>query len=590
MTPQKVIFFSPFAGIWLHAMPEALVAKELQRAGADVTYVTCDGILASGCAVMSAHSMPAHAGVEERERICAMCRKQRDMIVSALGVESVTIESLVDDAARTEVREMVAKVTEQTITDVTVEDLPVGRYALHETVIHFKLSDLSEMTPAAFEHFKVDLKHTLLAMKATRAILERFRPQRIVTYNTHYSLNFAMMNLAERQGVAVYGLHASNNMAKRMLGLYVFRRDMVILYRDMIRRFEEQLYCVPAHATGITDATDHFIGLTSAGSIFVYSAPRQRDQFNVREFFGIGDHQKVLLATLSSYDELYSSQVLGVMEKHELMFPTQVEWIAELIAWARARPDVFLIIRVHPREFPNRRDSVHSTHAKRLAAEFDSLPPNVRINWPTDNVSLYDVATEVDVGLNGWSSAGKELSLLGIPVVLFTKDILYYPSSLNMLGTTRAHYFQLIDQALASGWSLDRVRNTYRWLAIEYNLSTVDISDGFSYSEARTRTLARRIRDRVMRHLDPWRTQRTNLRALHRPLRNGRTFVRAILEDIPVIALQLEERKVLAARDENRLLRAELERILQQAYPDTPASRPLMQRLHSAVPILESDA
>jgi len=586
MTQQKVLFFSPFAGIWLHAMPEALVAKELQRAGANVTYVTCDGILASGCAVMSAHALPATAGAEERERICTMCRKQRDMIVDALGVESVTIESLVDEAARAEVQQTVAKATEQNMTEVRVEDLPVGRYALHETVIHFKLSDLGEMTAAAFEHFKVDLKHTLLAMKATQAMLRRFSPQRIVTYNTHYSLNFAMMNLAERQGVAVYGLHASNNMAKRLLGLYVFRRDMVILYRDMMRRFEEELHRVPAHAVGITDATDHFIALTSGGSIFVYSAPRQRDQFNVRKFFGINDNQKVLLATLSSYDELYSSQVLGVMEEFSLMFPTQVEWITELIAWARTRPDMFLIIRVHPREFPNRRDAVHSTHAKRLAASFENLPGNVRINWPSDQVSLYDIATEVDVGLNGWSSAGKEISLLGIPVVLFTKDILYYPASLNMLATSKANYFELIDRALATGWSLERVRTTYRWLAVEYNLATVDISDGFTFTEVRRRSLAHRI----LHRLDPYRTQRANLRALRKPLRHGRTFARSILEDIPVVELQLAERKALSATEENRLLRSELGRILQQAYPDMPTSRLLMQRLRSAAPTLEASA
>jgi len=157
-----------------------------------------------------------------------------------------------------------------------------------------------------------------------------------------------------------------------------------------------------------------------------------------------------------------------------------------------------------------------------------------------------------------------------------------------MLATTREHYFQLIDRALASGWSLERVRSTYRWLAVEYNLSTVDISDGFSYREVRRRSLAGRIRDRIMRKLDPYRAQRGNLRALRTPLQHGRTFARAILEDIPVVALQLEERKVLSPGEENRLLRAELERILQQAYPDTPLSRPLMQRLHSAVPILEA--
>src|SRR5207302_7586870 len=99
--------------------------------------------------------------------------------------------------------------------------------------IHFKLSDLSEMTPQAFGHFQVDLKHVLLAFNATKQMLKRFAPQSIVTYNTHYSLNYAMMNLAEHHGVAVYGLHAGGNMAKRLSSLYVFRRDMVVLYRDI---------------------------------------------------------------------------------------------------------------------------------------------------------------------------------------------------------------------------------------------------------------------------------------------------------------------------------------------------------------------
>jgi hypothetical protein len=204
----------------------------------------------------------------------------------------------------------------------------------------------------------------------------------------------------------------------------------------------------------------------------------------------------------------------------------------------------------------------------------------VRINWPTDKVSLYDLATEVDVGLNGWSSAGKELSLLGVPVVLFTGDILFYPSSLNLLATSKSNYFDLIDEALDGGWSFERVRRTYRWLAVEYHLATIDISDGFTFVEqVQPPTRVRRLYARLLRRLDPWRAQRLDARALRRPLRHGRKFVRAILDGIPVVALQMEDRIALSRSDEERLLREEVGRIREHAYADAAPDTPLMRRL-----------
>jgi hypothetical protein len=85
-----------------------------------------------------------------------------------------------------------------------------------------------------------------------------------------------------------------------------------------------------------------------------------------------------------------------------------------------------------------------------------------------------------------------------------------------------------------------------------------------------------------MRRLDPWRTQRADTRGLRRPLRHGRKFARAILDDVPVVALQMEDRIALSPDDEERLLRAEVSRILEHAYADIPSNTPLMQRLRHA--------
>ena len=214
---------------------------------------------------------------------------------------------------------------------------------------------------------------------------------------------------------------------------------------------------------------------------------------------------------------------------------------------------------------PNLRDKVHSTHARRLAEALVDLPSNVRINWPEESISLYDLLPQVDVGLNGWSSTGKELALLGIPVVLFTGDILFYPASLNSLAVDRQDYFRRIDAALASGWSFERARQVLRWMAVEYTLGVIDISDGFTYKEG-ARSLWRRALNRLKRLL----AFRLEARRLRLPVARAELFHKVIMEDAPLVDLQLQADGRLDAQAEDALVRREMGRILSGIYAHVP--------------------
>jgi hypothetical protein len=129
---------------------------------------------------------------------------------------------------------------------------------------------------------------------------------------------------------------------------------------------------------------------------------------------------------------------------------------------------------------------VLSEHARILQAVLADLPRNVKVNWPTDSVSLYDLANIADIFANAWSTAGKEMAWLGLPVVLYSNDLTLYPSSLNYVGTTEPEYFRKIEQALSDGWDPERIRRTYRWCALEYKCASVDISESFARSEHRS--------------------------------------------------------------------------------------------------------
>jgi hypothetical protein len=141
---------------------------------------------------------------------------------------------------------------------------------------------------------------------------------------------------------------------------------------------------------------------------------------------------------------------------------------------------------------------VKSEHARLLEEAFEELPRNAVVNWPADGVSLYDLAEIADVFLNAWSAAGKEMSLLGLPVVLFSAQQQVYPPDLNYVGSSAHDYFAKIEQALAEGWSTERMRATYRWYALEYERATIDIRESFPQSLARRDAQPRRLLDRIL--------------------------------------------------------------------------------------------
>src|SRR6185312_8545638 len=110
-----------------------------------------------------------------------------------------------------------------------------------------------------------------------------------------------------------------------------------------------------------------------------------------------------------------------------------------------------------------------------------------------------------DVFLNAWSASGKEMALLGLPVVVYAPELLAYPPSLNYVSESRDGYFDNIEKALRDGWSIERTRMTYRWCVLEYERAIVDLRESFSNNlsrpPGRIRSLARRVLDRIDPHV-----------------------------------------------------------------------------------------
>jgi hypothetical protein len=506
----KVLFFSPHAAVWRHAFPEALVAEALSQHGHEIVYVSCGGLLRSHCIPMSAYLVGFGASDAEKQRICSTCAGNERIVRDEFGFAGETLAALVDAEDLAFADGVVAGVDLANCLDLVVDGIEVGRLAMYELLLDAKKSSL-DFTPGEWAQYRSDLRNVLVVQRVVQRLLDSIRPDRIVLYNALYSINRTVSRIAEQRGIPQYFLHAGGNLARRLSTLIVARGHTLSFYDHMREKWHD-LCDRPRGQRALSAVTDHFLEVTRGRSEYAYSRSPDGDGMDLRKRFGIEPERKILCAMMSSYDERFAAETVGALRSdHELLFRTQVDWIRALAAHVAGRDDVALIVRIHPREFSKRAGRL-SEHAQMLQKALTDLPPNVIVNWPADNISLYDIANVTDAVASAWSSSGKEMALLGIPVVLYSPELIAYPADLNYTGTKRDEYFALIDKALAEGWSSDWIRAVYRWCALEYSDCLIDISSSYGPPEGRAVPVVARAINRALRRLSPQREQTRDCR------------------------------------------------------------------------------
>jgi hypothetical protein len=495
---MKILFFSPYALIDVHAIPDALLAKSLRYAGHETLHVSCDGLFNSYCIAMSAVGLGYFDDQVKKDAICRNCKVKRDKINSTFEAPSTHLEKYLaaDDFQLAD--SICAKATPENWFDFEYDGIDVGKYAAYELVLNDKINSKA-FTADQWRKYQVDLRNALCVLIGIRKIFDEFRPERVVMYNNLYSANSTVCAVAEQRGVKYYSLHAG--------GHHVHMRSHITIYRGRgSRRLTpygqawKDVQGRPLSPAEIDKVNLHIRELLLAKSPWVYSIKSvNMKSEDLRTFFHAREDQKVLLVTMSSEDEKFAGSLVDIPhQRGEPIFKSYFEWISFLVEWAAKRPDIMLIIRVHPREFPNKRERVLSAQAKIQKDYFVDLPENVKVNWPEDNISLYDLLKIVDLGLNSSSTAGLDMVLFGIPVVIIDENqLIPYPRDLNIFAENKDDYVEKIEQSLSLPWDLKRVIHAYRWLSFLYQIEEIDISDGYFPKRKGFVNWAQRILSRV---------------------------------------------------------------------------------------------
>lgn len=477
---MKIVSFCSYPSAWPLVFAEASIASALQKRGHDVLFITPGSAFERRLGLMN-------------ERI----------VRSGFRLKGYEIDKVLTDHDRQEAETFIKNSTKETLGELVFDSIPIGRLALYEFLVQHKKMD-AELTQKEWVACQPHVKNTLISYFACHSILTREKPDAVLMYNTLYSTNQVWERYAKQKDVAVYFLHHGANLSDREDTLIIGKND-TFYHLQELKKIWATVREVPAPADMLHAVTDHFLALLKGTHYFAYSAPKSKKSVSPRNLLGIKAGQRVLVATMGSYDEQFAARYTGAWEiPKEPLFSSQAEWIRALVNYVKDRPDLCLVIRVHPREFPNKRELVKSEHAMMLENIFKELPENVKVNWPTDNLSIYDLAQETDVFLNSWSSAGAEMSILGIPVVLYAPELPPYPSDLNYSARDRNDYFENIELALKKGWDYEKIRHAYRWFVLYYGRTTMRFRDKSKTSDMTSSATIRTNIHSLYRQLPVW--------------------------------------------------------------------------------------
>ena len=474
-----ILIFAPHSAIWAHAFPEALIAETLQQANHRVIYIACGEIFKSYCICM--HGLEQSASLKQKEVVCKTCNSNKEIIKKNFDFKGYDIKEFITIEEENNVEKILHQTTTENFLELKIDGIEIGRTALYETLLHYKKSNL-DFSKDEWIRYLNALRNTLLSFFASRRIIEQKNPDRVLAYNSLYSVNRICFLIAEARGIPTYSLHAGYNLSNR-LETMIISSSSTFKFNQNLKRYWSFYKDIPCSPESIKVVTNHFLELFKGQHFLAYSSAK-RNTVNIRNLFKIKNNQKLLVATMSSYDERFAGEVIGALPQHSnLIFPNQIEWLKGLIEFVKQREDLFLVIRVHPREFPNKRDPVLSQHSQLLQQAITNLPSNVKLNWPEDNISIYDLAEYTDLFLNAWSSVGEEMSLFGFPVLIYSDDLVFYPSDINYIAINQEDFLTKIDIALSDGWNFERIRFAYRWYVLKFIHSIVDLSDSIRWNK-----------------------------------------------------------------------------------------------------------
>lgn len=401
---RRVLVAPGAGGFHLGVLVESSVAVALALRGAAVEVLLCDSALA-GCQLTEIGGVsPEGLRSAPPQPRCGKCEKRGRAIFAPLGFKTHWLGQAVSPEQKLEARRIVAAIPFAAMSSYAHDGLAVGEHAVAGALRYFARGDFVG-EPHAEEVVRQYLYSALITVFGMESILEQGKFHVACLNHGIYVPQGLIGEVCRRRGVHV----VTWNPAYRKSS-FIFSHDDSY-HHTMIAEPTSQWesLCWSASLERDTLAYLQSRRLGTQDWIWFHNEPEE-DLKRMTQAIG-NDFQRPTIALLTNV--FWDAQ----LHYRSNAFASMLEWVLETIRYFSRRPELDLVIRVHPAELrggiPSRQLLVPEIHRV-----FPQLPGNVFVVGPESEVSTYSLSERCNAVLIYNTKTGIEVSSLGIPVVV----------------------------------------------------------------------------------------------------------------------------------------------------------------------------
>ncbi len=400
----KVLIANNVAGFYPSTIFESLLAAALTVRGVQVHVVQCDRVLPA-CLKTKFSNSPPDAVIDGsfRNRICDRC-VEMGQAFTQLGVEVHLFSEQLTLTDREEIAAIVAETPVDEIPAFQLDGQAIGEHALAGCLRYFSTGNLDEQ-PHSDGVLRKYFQASLVSARVMEKILGVHNFTAACFHHGIYVPQGIVSEVCRSRDVRV----VTWNVAYR-------KRCFIFSHGDT---YHHTMLDEPVSTWRDMEFTD-----THDEVIRKYLASRWHGSQDWIYFHDTPDDDVATLVEETGID--LSKPIIGmltnVMWDAQLhyranAFPNMLDWILKTVEYFATRPDLQLLIRVHPAELrglqPSRQFVVDE-----IAKVFPTLPPNVFVIPPESNVNTYAAMSRCNTTIIYGTKTGVELTSMGIPVIV----------------------------------------------------------------------------------------------------------------------------------------------------------------------------
>lgn len=427
-----VLIATSAGGFLPGAIVESMLAVALTLRGAQVHVLLCDELLPACIqGMMHTSDVEEYATYGPRRSLCATCFGPGNTMYQPLGLPIHRYSEFISEDEQQAARKLSAEIAYPEIGNYRLDGLAVGEHALAGTLRFFARGNL-EGEPQAEAILRRYFNASLLTTYATRRLLRTYPFASACFHHGIYVPQGLIGEVARQENVRVVNW----NPAYRKHCFIFSHHDTYhhTLLEEPIATWHNMDWTPEMEDEIIEYLKSRWRG--TRDWIWFHEKPEE-DLSSIAAELGV-DFSRPCVGMLTNV--MWDAQ----LHYRANAFPNMLEWVLQTIRYFAARPELQVLIRVHPAEIRGTLPSRQPIVAE-IQRVFPTLPENVFLIPPESQVSTYAAMSQCNAVIIYGTKTGVELTSMGIPTIV-AGEAWIRNKGITMDASSSVGYFGLLDR------------------------------------------------------------------------------------------------------------------------------------------------